>query len=76
MTSIIRLRNAYLVGLITALGVSTGCSGEPSGSTPESNDAPATGTLKGLEKDLKPPVVIGPSGPTSTETIPAAPKRE
>jgi hypothetical protein len=71
-----------LVGLGIALTVASGCdSGQtttpatPNAPTVEPKVAPSSGAVDDLKKDVKPPVVVKPSSPPATDSVPA-PKHE
>jgi hypothetical protein len=75
--TIFRIRNWFVrLGLGAVLMVAVGCNAEGPPSRTEPGGAPRANPFEGLEKDLKPPVVVKPSVPPATDTVPSAPKRE
>ncbi len=57
-----------LVGLLLVL--MNGCDSPTSSSSTEPAASPSTRPLEGLEKDLKPPVIVGPNVPSPKNTEP------
>jgi len=78
MTVIFRIRNGFvLLGLGATLVLAIGCNADQSTSRIEPDGAPKTRPFEGLEKDLKPPVIIKPNLPPASGTEqPAEPKRD
>jgi hypothetical protein len=75
--TIFRIRNWFVrLGLGAVLMVAVGCNAEGPPSRSEPGVAPRANPFEGLEKDLKPPVVVKPSVPPATDTVPPAPKPE
>jgi hypothetical protein len=75
--TIFRIRIWFVrLALGAVLMIAVGCSAEGPPSPSEPGGAPRANPLEGLEKDLKPPVVVKPSVPPATDTVPSAPKRE
>jgi hypothetical protein len=76
--TIFRIRNWFVrLGLGAGLMVAFGCNAEGPTSRSEPGGAPRSDPFKGLEKDLKPPVIVKPSVPPAADTtVPSAPKRE
>jgi hypothetical protein len=77
MTLIFGIRT-WFVRLSLAIGliVAVGCNAERPTSNSEPDSARTARPFEGLEKDLKPPVIVKPSAPPATDAVPPAPKRE
>ena len=74
---ITRIQNGFaLLGLGAALIVANGCEAEQPAVKIEPSTPPSARPLVDIKKDLTPPVVVKPSAPPTTSTVPIAPKRE
>ncbi len=69
-------RQLTLFTLGTALVCGSGCDTDHAHVAIEPKVIPGTRPVEDLKRDLKPPVVIKPGGPTAADTVAAVPKRE
>ena len=77
MRAISCIRDGFVnVGFGAALILAAGCYAEPSTPQSEPKAPPASRAIEDLKKDLKPPVVIKPNVPPTTDALPVVPKRE
>jgi hypothetical protein len=77
MRTIFRFHHAFVLLVMGFVLVgASGCDGDQSTAKIEPKYSPPKQTVEDLKKDIKPPVVVKPGTPATTDTTPVTPKRE